>query len=149
MPKAVPLAKNCTLAIVPSASAAVDVRFVAVPARTTEPVPELAERKARGLKEYPVLRDEDYGAYLREDAGKFQFGPYEFERDLKLFAVDGVPKDFGADLLPDTITIFRLPILRICETQEDVVREVRVTVVHEIAHHFGIDDDRLHELGWG
>ena len=55
----------------------------------------------------------------------------------------------GADLLPDTITIFRLPILRICETQEDVVREVRVTVVHEIAHHFGIDDDRLHELGWG
>lgn len=68
---------------------------------TTEPVPELAERKARGLKEYPVLRDEDYGAYLREDAGKFQFGPYEFERDLKLFAVDGVPKDFGADLLPE------------------------------------------------
>jgi predicted Zn-dependent protease with MMP-like domain len=55
----------------------------------------------------------------------------------------------GADLLPDTITIFRLPILRICETQEDVVREVRVTVVHEIAHHFGIDDNRLHELGWG
>lgn len=55
----------------------------------------------------------------------------------------------GADLLPDTITIFRLPILRICATHEDVVREVRVTVVHEIAHHFGIDDDRLHELGWG
>lgn len=68
---------------------------------TTEPVPDLVERKARGLKEYPVLRDEDYGAYLREDAGKFQFGPYEFERDLKLFAVDGVPKDFGADLLPE------------------------------------------------
>lgn len=68
---------------------------------TTEPVPHLLERKAKGIKEYPVLRDEDYGAYLREDAGKFQFGPYEFERDLKLFAVDGVPKDFGADLLPE------------------------------------------------
>lgn len=68
---------------------------------TTEPVPDLIARKAKGLKEYPVLRDEDYGAYLREDAGKFQFGPYEFERDLKLFAVDGVPKDFGADLLPE------------------------------------------------
>lgn len=52
-------------------------------------------------------------------------------------------------LLPDTITIFRLPILRICSTPEDVIHEVRVTVVHEIAHHFGIDDDRLHELGWG
>lgn len=68
---------------------------------TTEPVPHLLERKAKGIMEYPVLRDEDYGAYLREDAGKFQFGPYEFERDLKLFAVDGVPKDFGADLLPE------------------------------------------------
>lgn len=52
-------------------------------------------------------------------------------------------------LLPDTITIFRLPILRVCDTHADVVREVRVTVVHEIAHHFGIDDDRLHDLGWG
>lgn len=50
---------------------------------------------------------------------------------------------------PDTITIFRFPILRMCSTRDDVVREVRITVVHEIAHHFGIDDDRLHELGWG
>ncbi|WP_296746932.1 FAD-dependent oxidoreductase [Mesorhizobium sp.] len=68
---------------------------------TTEVVPELEQRRAAGEKEYPILRDEDYGAYLREDVGKFQFGPYEFEKDLKLFAVDGVPKDFGADLLPE------------------------------------------------
>ena len=68
---------------------------------TTEVVPELQQRKAAGRKEIPILRDEDYGAYLREDVGKFQFGPYEFEGDLKLFAVDGVPKDFGADLLPE------------------------------------------------
>lgn len=68
---------------------------------TTEVVPELVKRKAEGLREPPILRDEDYGAYLREDVGKFQFGPYEFEKDLKLFAVDGVPKTFGADLLPE------------------------------------------------
>jgi predicted Zn-dependent protease with MMP-like domain len=54
-----------------------------------------------------------------------------------------------AGVLPDRITIFRLPILRICDTEDDVVDEVAVTVVHEIAHHFGIDDARLHELGWG
>jgi predicted Zn-dependent protease with MMP-like domain len=54
-----------------------------------------------------------------------------------------------AGVLPDRITIFRRPILSICETEEDVVEEVAVTVVHEIAHHFGIDDGRLHELGWG
>ncbi|HSK26003.1 MAG TPA: metallopeptidase family protein [Jiangellales bacterium] len=54
-----------------------------------------------------------------------------------------------AGVLPDTIRLFRLPILRVCESYEDVVDEVLVTVVHEVAHHFGIDDDRLHELGWG
>ncbi len=54
-----------------------------------------------------------------------------------------------AGVLPDRITIYRNPILRVCDTDDDVVEEVAVTVVHEIAHHFGIDDDRLHELGWG
>jgi predicted Zn-dependent protease with MMP-like domain len=53
-----------------------------------------------------------------------------------------------AGVLPDRITIFRRPILSICDTEEDVVDEVAVTVVHEIAHHFGIDDERLHDLGW-
>ena len=54
-----------------------------------------------------------------------------------------------AGVLPDRIMIFRGPILRMCETAADVVEEVRITVVHEIAHHFGIDDDRLHDLGYG
>src|SRR3954465_5050268 len=58
--------------------------------------------------------------------------------------------DFWASgSLPDRITIFRLPTLDFCEDRDDVVEEVAVTVVHEIAHHFGIDDDRLHALGWG
>src|SRR5829696_948743 len=51
-----------------------------------------------------------------------------------------------AGLLPDRITIYREPILSMCWTAEQVREEVAVTVVHEIAHHFGIDDDRLHEL---
>ena len=54
-----------------------------------------------------------------------------------------------AGVLPDRITIYRGPTLRACDTEDDVVDEVAVTVVHEIAHHFGIDDHRLHELGWG
>lgn len=56
---------------------------------------------------------------------------------------------WAAGSLPDRITIFRLPTLAICEDRDEVVEEVAVTVVHEVAHHFGIDDDRLHELGWG
>ena len=51
--------------------------------------------------------------------------------------------------LPDRITIFRRPLLEMCRDSEELVREVRITVVHEIAHHFGIDDARLHELGYG
>lgn len=54
-----------------------------------------------------------------------------------------------AGSLPDTITIYRDALLEMCETEDEVVDEVTVTVVHEIAHHFGIDDERLHELGWG
>jgi len=65
---------------------------------------------------------------------------------------EGVPlterDGWYSGVLPDTITIFRLPILRICDTEADVVDEVRTTVVHEVAHHFGIDDDELDELGW-
>ena len=51
--------------------------------------------------------------------------------------------------LPDTITIFRDAILSICDTEQQVVEEVAITVIHEIAHYFGIEEERLHELGWG
>ena len=54
-----------------------------------------------------------------------------------------------AGSLPDTITIYRDALLDVCEDEDEVVDEVAITVIHEIAHHFGIDDDRLHELGWG
>ncbi|MGV0792074.1 metallopeptidase family protein [Mycolicibacterium sp. XJ1819] len=56
---------------------------------------------------------------------------------------------YAAGSLPDTITIYRDAILDVCDNEAQVVDEVAITVIHEIAHHFGIDDDRLHELGWG
>ena len=54
-----------------------------------------------------------------------------------------------AGVLPDRITVYRDAILDVCDDEEDVVEEVAVTVVHEVAHHFGIDEDTLHRLGWG
>jgi predicted Zn-dependent protease with MMP-like domain len=51
--------------------------------------------------------------------------------------------------MPDRITIYRRPICALCATEEEVVRQVRVTVIHEVGHHFGLSDARLHELGWG
>lgn len=68
---------------------------------------------------------------------------------------EGVPlterEDYGGwgrAPMPDQVTIFRLPICAICATEDEVVEQVRITVIHELAHHFGIDDHRLDELGW-
>lgn len=52
-------------------------------------------------------------------------------------------------VVPDKITIFQRPIEAICDTHEEIVTQVRQTVVHEVAHHFGIGEQRLRELGWG
>ena len=52
-------------------------------------------------------------------------------------------------VVPDRILLYRGPLTRMCESEDELVEEVRITVVHEIAHHFGIDDDRLHDLGYG
>lgn len=52
-------------------------------------------------------------------------------------------------VLPDRITVYRDALLDICDDEQQLVEEVAVTVVHEVAHHFGIPEHRLHELGWG
>lgn len=66
---------------------------------------------------------------------------------------EGIPQvereDYGGLALPDRITLFRLPLCHDAEDLDHLRDEVLITVVHELAHHFGIDDDRLHELGWG
>lgn len=71
--------------------------------------------------------------------------------DATLGLYHGIPRtERGGDytgVLPDLITIYRRPIEARCRTEEELAREVKITVWHEIAHHFGIDDDRLRELG--
>ena len=98
---------------------------------------------ARAMDNVAVFIEDDYVPGAGEDPGTVLLGLYE-----------GVPlteRDswWDAGSLPDRITIFREPILDICGSRDDVIHEVAVTVVHEIAHHFGIPDERLHELGWG
>jgi len=55
---------------------------------------------------------------------------------------------WAAGSLPDRILVYRNPTLAMCEDREDVIEEVAVTVIHEVAHYFGIDDERLEQLGW-
>ena len=84
-----------------------------------------------------LLTEEDYD----EDGRPTLLGLY-----------DGVPlteRDEGWTLvLPDRILIFKGPLERWCRTREELVDEITVTVLHEVGHHFGIPDERLHELGW-
>ncbi len=73
--------------------------------------------------------------------------------DEELFGLyQGVPqteRDAGYSMvLPDKITLYRGPLERSCGSPAELAREVRVTVVHELGHHFGLDEDRLGELGW-
>ena len=56
---------------------------------------------------------------------------------------------YGFGELPDRIVLFREPLLAICESENELRDEIHVTLVHEIAHFYGIDDEQLHELGWG
>ena len=78
---------------------------------------------------------------VRDDSPAGHLGLYE-----------GIPltkrETYGGLAMPDRITIYRRPILQRCRSEEEVVEQVRITVIHEVAHHFGIDDDRLDELGW-
>ena len=55
---------------------------------------------------------------------------------------------YGFGEMPDRIILFREPLLAICDDENQLRDEIHVTLVHEIAHFYGIDDDRLHELGW-
>ena len=52
-------------------------------------------------------------------------------------------------VLPDRITVYRVPLCLMAEDLDDLVHEIGVTVVHEFGHHMGIGEDRLHDLGWG
>lgn len=86
---------------------------------------------------------DNVAVFVREgDVGSHLLGLYE-----------GIPltkRDRGYEgmVMPDRITVFRRPLLSMCRDEDELVRQIRVTVVHEVAHHFGIDDARLHELGW-
>jgi predicted Zn-dependent protease with MMP-like domain len=111
-------------------------------AAVSDALDQLPYEVARAMDNVAVFIDDDYVPQPGEDPDTVLLGLYE-----------GVPlteRDFWWDAgsLPDRITIYRKPILGICSSREDVVEEVAVTVIHEIAHHFGIDDQRLHELGW-
>ena len=106
------------------------------------------------LKELPkdiCAQLENVDVIVEERHKEDQLGGVEIdEENLLLGLYEGVPLALRDDynmVLPDKITLFKEPIEKICENDEEVAEEVRKTVLHEVAHHFGISDDRLEELG--
>ena len=98
---------------------------------------EIPEELAEQMDNVVVLVEDDPPADDPELLGLYEGVPLTERGEL-----------WAAGALPDRITIYRRPTLALCDSRDEVVDEVAVTVVHEIAHHFGIDDERLHELGW-
>ena len=114
--------------------------FEATVQRALEEIPE----RLRGMMDNVAIFIED----------RYEPLPHEDPDTVLLGLYDGVPlterdHGWGGVVMPDRIIVYKDSILEICETEEDVVEEIGITVVHEVAHHFGIDDRRLHELGWG
>ena len=89
-----------------------------------------------------VVDDEPSPAQLHDN---------DIDPDDGLYGIyEGVPiTEYGADwvAMPNRITLFRLPLEEDFPDPDDLAEEVRITVIHELAHHLGIDDDRLGELG--
>jgi len=117
-----------------------DVTFEDLVAEALDALPE--EIAARMDNVQVVVEDEPPDDQLRA------LGPH-----TTLFGLyQGIPLtergDYG-NALPDKISIYRGPIVRHARTPDKISEQVRKTVIHEIAHHFGIEEARLHELGWG
>jgi predicted Zn-dependent protease with MMP-like domain len=102
---------------------------------------ELVGEALDGIPDALARRIDNVVIRVQEDSRAGLLGLYE-----------GIPltkrEQYGGMAMPDRITIYRKPILDHCRTETQVVHQIRVTVIHEVAHHFGISDARLHELGW-
>lgn len=112
-------------------------RFEQLVAEALDSLPEPLLAQAENVA--VIVEDLPTGEQRGHGHGERLFGLYE-----------GVALvDRGTDAaMPDRITLFRVPLCEACRDEDELFDEIRVTLVHEFAHHFGIDDDMLDELGW-
>lgn len=89
---------------------------------------------------------------IEDEPSADQLGPEAEPGDTLFGLYQGIPlTERGSSysmVLPDKISIFRGPLEREFRTATEIARQVRITVIHELAHHVGIDEDRLEDLGW-
>jgi predicted Zn-dependent protease with MMP-like domain len=110
-----------------------------------EALGDLPDEFAAAMRNVAVVVEEEPSAEDLESVG------LDPEQDDLYGLYHGVPlpeRGPDAPVLPDRIAIYRLPILWACETRAEAVAEVRTTVIHELGHYFGLDENRLAELGY-
>ena len=112
---------------------------------------QLVERALDGIPEPFQTALEEVAIVIEDDASQEQLDIAGLGRDDALYGLyEGTPRTaWGADLVPfpNKISLFRIPLVEDFPDPDELAEEVRVTVIHELAHHLGIDDDRLEELG--
>ena len=108
----------------------------------TEALDTIPHELSRHIENVAVVVDDSSSVSQRADHGAMLLGLYE-----GIALTRRSPMSYSG-VMPDRITIFRIPHLRITSNEEELRRRIAVTVVHEVGHHFGISDDRLRELGW-
>ena len=115
------------------------------------PFESLVERALASIPEPFASALDDVAVVIADEPTADQLAENEIEADETLYGLyEGVPRvEWGADWapVPNRITLFRLPLEEDFADPDDLADEVWLTVVHELAHHLGIDDSRLHELG--
>ncbi|CAN5819129.1 metallopeptidase family protein [soil metagenome] len=106
-----------------------------------------------GLPELILTKMENVDVVIEDWPSSDQMEEAGLDEGGTLYGLyEGVPltaRDSGYFLIaPDKITIFKRPIESTCDSRDEIAEQVRITVIHEIAHHFGIGEERLAELGW-
>jgi predicted Zn-dependent protease with MMP-like domain len=113
---------------------------------------ELVDRAIAGLPKQFLDRLENVAVMVEDRPSAELLERMEIPPDDTLFGLyEGVPlteRGFEAPLYPDRIWIFQEPIERECLTEDEIEKEVQTTIIHEVAHFFGFDDDELEELGY-
>jgi predicted Zn-dependent protease with MMP-like domain len=129
-------------------------RAAGVASRRTDrhrPFEQLVERALAGIPMPFAAALEEVAIVIEEAPTAEQLRDNDLPPDEWLYGLyEGVPRtEWGADwaATPNKISLFRYPLEADFPDPEDLEDEVRITVIHELAHHLGIDDDRLHELG--
>jgi predicted Zn-dependent protease with MMP-like domain len=121
----------------------VDMSLPEFESAVDDAIDRIPDEVAGMMRNVAIFVEDEYEPLPGEDPDTELLGLYD---GTPLTERDGW---WDAGSLPDRILIFRQSLLRHCDSREDLVHEIAVTVIHEVAHHFGIDDDRLQQLGWG